>query len=272
MDNFEMWLLRLGIWPLSLGLSFSDNTNFRDDWMELVQSYRECFWRLWIMDRVRLTQASFLMMPTCYSTLQSKHYLKKTTGWRLCDSLHLTWKHWSLISSMYCQVLFWMWDGPTSPALHKTPRSHELQYEAVKFLILLDCCPNLDWLIFGPATRGSHHPLSCSYPNLHMPAIILHGRHEDPIFNLILANLEFLKVAVWLQWKAGGEAHVEWKVVPFPLYDLADSSEQETPSTVGPFSPLYSIQMVGGKQFFAMFDLCWANMQSWTCTIVVGEC
>lgn len=74
------------------------------------------------------------------------------------------------------------WDSLTCLAI-RLPEV--VSYEAKKFIILLDCCPNLDLLIFGPATAGSLHPPSYSYPNLHMLVIILHGKDKDSIFNLI---------------------------------------------------------------------------------------
>lgn len=63
-----------------------------------------------------------------------------------------------------------------------------VSHETEKFLILLDQCPNLDWLNFGSIAVVHSHP------NLCMHAVILYYSNKDPIFNLIFPKLEFLKV------------------------------------------------------------------------------
>ena len=260
MDNFETWLSRSGNRPLSLGLSFSDDANFRDDWMELVQSYRERFWRLRIVDgdRVDLNQL-----------LDGAHMLQHLAVQALFeegDRVVAVTQPLPRLKTLVLDLLHaspgTLRDAGWANLTRLAVRLPEVvSYEVEKFLILLDRCPNLDRLIFGPVAAGSHHPSSRSHPNLRMLAVILHSGDEDPVFNLILPNLEFLKVLYDFDGELEESLMSDEKLAPFPLYDLADSSEQETPSAVGPPGPLRSIRVVGGGQCFAMFDLCWANVE-----------
>ena len=150
MDNFETWLSRSGNRPLSLGLSFSDDANFRDDWMELVQSYRERFWRLRIVDgdRVDLNQL-----------LDGAHMLQHLAVQALFeegDRVVAVTQPLPRLKTLVLDLLHaspgTLRDAGWANLTRLAVRLPEVvSYEVEKFLILLDRCPNL--IISFPTQR-----------------------------------------------------------------------------------------------------------------------
>ena len=175
---------------------------------------------------------------------------------------------WFLISPSW--VHCWTWDGTTSLALP----SGSQKLWAMKQRNLSSCLTVapiwICWSLALPLQGASTHPHTHIRTSTCLSLFYM-AKIKTP-FSTWFVKFEILQSAVWLQWQTGREAYVKWKLVPFLLYNLSDSREQETPSAVGTPGPLQSIQVVGSRQCYAIFDLCWANVQSWTCTTAVGVC
>lgn len=251
-DFCETWLSRAGNRPLSLALALGENSFFADELAEVAFSYRHRFERLRI---VAQSELDVEMLPEGSSLL--KHLAIEARYEEGERNLTVVQPYPNLHTLLLDSLL-------ATPATLSQPSWATLVrlgvrlpegtvYEADVLLTLLDHCPRLERLIFGPISSTGPPLRSRSYPTLRAVSIVLDSfdAEENPHPVLVLPSVAFLEILLDFEWP------LEHALMNHGGYKVATVRD---PASARAAERTCSLRLRGGGEFLAIFDPCWANV------------
>lgn len=253
-DFYQRWLSRAGNRLLSLAIALGDDSSFADEWMEAVCSLRRRFERFRIVAQSELDLDVLLEGSSLLKHLAIEARYEEGEHTLTITHLHPT-LHTLLLDSLTV----------TPTTLPQTSWASLVRLgvrlpagticEADVLLTLLDHCPRLERLIFGPISSTNLPIRSRSHATLQAISIVFDSFDEDAEENthpmLILPSMTFLEVLPDFEWP------LEDALTSYEEHEVATVSD---PASAGVAGRTCTLRLSGADEFLGVFDPCWVTV------------